>query len=207
MGRFALPWYHPAMYWRLIAATIILFVRPAFAQSEWREYIYADQQFAVSLPAAPAVAAVPLRTPDGTAVNESRYSAALGAAHFQVSVFDLLSVRMKGPTAVERAAYSLRAKGEVKLDAVAEVQGNWGRDLEVVAADGSSTVAAIFFRNDRLYVLEAAAPAADFDVLSADMIRFQQSLRFIGDPRPRRFGPDPARVLQNLGSRMFGPAG
>jgi len=194
------------MYRRFIAAAaMVLFVRPAFAQSEWREYVYADQQFAVSFPAAPAVNTLPVRAPDGIAVNESQYSTALGAAIFRVSVFDLLTIRINGPVAVARAAYSLRAKGEVKLDSVAEVQGNWGRDLEVVAPDGTSTIAAVFFRNDRLYVIEAAAPASDFEALSADMIRVQQSLRFVGDPRPRRFGPDPARTLQSIGSRIFGP--
>ena len=195
------------MFRRLIAVAILLLARPAFAQSEWREYVYPDQQFAVSFPAAPAVDALRVQTPVGTAANESRYNAALGGAHFQVSVFDLLRVRMNGPTAVARAAYSLRMRGEVKLDVVAEVQGNWGRDLEIVAPDGSSTVAAVFFRNDRLYVLEAAASDKDFDAVSADMIRFQQSLRFIGDPRPRRFGTDPARALQNVGGRFFGPSG
>lgn len=193
--------------WFSVAAVVVLFVRPAFAQSEWREYVYADQQFAASFPVTPAVDAFPVRTPDGIAVNESQYSATLGAAHFKVSVFDLLPVRMNGATAVARAADSLRAKGEVKLDAVAEVQGNWGRDLEIASPDGSSTLAAIFFRNDRLYVIEAGAPASDFEALSADMVRFQQSLRFIGNPRLRRFGPDPARALQNVGGRIFGPAG
>ncbi len=193
---------------RLIAATaLVLLARTAYAQPEWREYVYADQQFAVSFPGAPAVVAFPLRTPDGTAVSESVYSAALDAANFQVTVFDLLSVRMDGPTAVARAAYSLCANGEVKLDTAAEVQGNWGRDLEITSPDGNSIVAAVFFRNDRLYVIQAAAPASDFQALSAQMIRFQQSLRFTGSPRLRRFGPDPARSLQNLGGRILGPAG
>jgi hypothetical protein len=196
------------MYRRLFAAAaIVLFVRPAFAQSEWREYVYADQQFAVSFPTAPAVETYRLRTPAESTVTQSQYSAALGTARFQVSVFDLLRVRMNGATAVARVAYSLHTKGEVKLDAVAEVQGNWGRDLEIVGPDGSSTVAGVFFRNDRLYVIEAVAPGSDFEALSADMIRFQQSLRFVGSPRPRRYGPDPARVLQNIGDRIFGPAG
>lgn len=195
------------MYRRLIAtAAIVLFVRPSFAQSEWREYVYTDQQFAVSFPTAPAVEAFLLRSPEGAGINESQYSASLGAAHFQVLVFDLLQVRMNGPTAVARAAYSLRAKGEVKVDALAQIQGNWGRDLEIAAPDGKNTLAAIFFRNDRLYIMEAAAPSSDFDALSADMIRFQQSLRFIGNPRPRPFGPDPSRVLQNLGGRFYGPS-
>ena len=170
---------------------MLLLARPAYAQSEWREYVYADQQFAVSFPTSPAVETFPLRSPEGTAVTQAQFSAALGAAHFRISVFDLLHVRMSGPTAVARAAYSLREKGDVKLDAVAEVQGNWGRDLEVFGKDGNSTIAAVFFRDDRLYVIEAVAPVSDFEVLSADMIRFQQSLRFVGNPRPRRFGPDP----------------
>jgi hypothetical protein len=185
---------------------MLLLARPADAQSEWREYAYADQQFAVSFPASPAVQIFSVRSPEGTAVTEAQFSAALGAAHFRISVFDLLHVRIGGPTAVARAAYSLREKGDVKVDAVAEVQGNWGRDLEVVGQDGTSTIAAVFFRNDRLYVIEAEAPSDDFEALSADMIRFQQSLRFVGDPRPRRFGPDPGRVLQSIGSRFFGPA-
>ena len=189
---------------RYLAAAIVLSAGTANAQSEWREYVYPDQQFAVSFPGKPGVAAFPLRTPGGAA-SESLYSAALDGAHFQVTVFDLLRVRMDGPTAVGRAAYSLRANGAVKLDAVAEVQGNWGRDLEIITPDGNSIVAAVFFRNDRLYIIQAMAPVSEFDALSADIIRFQQSLRFVGNPRPRRFAPDPARSLQDIGGRIFGP--
>src|SRR5579863_2925884 len=172
---------------RLIAvAVFILLARPTDARSEWLEYVYADQQFAVSFPGKPAVADLPLRTPGGRTVTESLYSAVVDAAYFQVTVFDLLPVRMDGPTAVARAVYGLRANGEVKLDAIAEVQGNWGRDLEIITPDGKRAVAAVFFRNDRLYVIQAVAPVPDFEALSADMIRFQQSLRFVGDPHPRR---------------------
>src|SRR5437764_837790 len=119
-------------------ATIVLFVHAAHAQTVWREYVYADQQFAVSFPGPPTVAAFPVQTPDGISVTESIYSATLDTAHFQIAVFDLLGVRMNGATAVARAAYRLRERGEVKLDAVAEVQGNWGRDLEIASPDGDS---------------------------------------------------------------------
>jgi hypothetical protein len=192
--------------WFIAAAAIILFPGTADAHPEWQEYVYADQQFAVSFPGEPEVAAFALRTPNGT-VTQSQYSVVRNVAHFQVTVFDLLRVRMDGSTAVARAAYSLCANGAVKLDAVAEVQGNWGRDLEIATPDGNNIVAAVFFRNDRLYVIQAAAPALDFESLSADIIRFQQSLRFVGDPRPRRFAPDPTRSLQDIGGRIFGPAG
>lgn len=191
----------------IAAAAITLMAQSADAQSEWREYVYPDQQFAVSFPDEPAVAASRLDSPDGNTVREWLYSAALNSARFQVTVFDLLRAHLDGPTAVTRAAYSLCVNREVKLNAVAEVQGNWGRDLEMLGVDGNSIVAAVFFRNDRLYVIEAAAPATDFETLSADMIRFQQSLRFVGDRRSRRLPPDPKRALQNLGGRLLGPTG
>ena len=145
-----------------ITAAVALIAHAAQAQSEWREYVYADQQFAMSFPYEPAVTASRLEIPEGNTVREWRYSVALDSAQFQVTVFDLLRAGLDGPTAVARAAYSLCVNREVKLDAVAEVQGNWGRDLETVAADGNSIVAAVFFRNDRLYVIEAAAPASGF---------------------------------------------
>jgi hypothetical protein len=190
-----------------IAAAVTLIAHSADAQSEWREYVYADQQFAMSFPGEPAVTVSRLESPDGNMVREWLYSVVLDSAQFQVSVFDLLRARLDGPTAVARAAYSLCANREVKLDAVAEVQGNWGRDLEMVGVDGNSIVAAVFFRNDRLYVIEAAAPVSDFEELSADMIRFQQSLRFVGDRRSRLLPPDPKRALQSLGGRLLGPTG
>src|SRR5207248_8325966 len=42
----------------------------AEAEPQWREYAYADQQFAVSFPAEPTVATVALNAPDGGNVSE-----------------------------------------------------------------------------------------------------------------------------------------
>jgi len=91
---------------------------------------------------------------------------------------------------------------------VAEVQGHWGHYLSLETHDGRHTIAAVFFRNDRLYEIEASAPASDFEAVSSDLVRFQQSLRFIGSLRSRRLVAPPTEgFLQNFGSRVLGPDG
>ncbi len=177
----------------------------ARAEPQWREYAYDDQQFAVSFPAQPSVMTIPLNTPDGTRVTEKVYFVQQETSRLEIAVFDLLRARINEATVISRAAASLREKGEVKLDIAAEVQGHWGRFLSLETRDGSHTIAAVFFRNDRLYEIEASAPAASFESVSSDMVRFQQSLRFFGPLRGRRLPSQPELALQNLGGRLFGP--
>jgi hypothetical protein len=70
------------------------------------------------------------------------------------------------------------------------------------------TLAGVFFRNERLYEIEASAPLSDFEAVSSDLVRFQQSLRFTGSLRSRRFVPPPTQgFLQNFGGRLLGPDG
>jgi hypothetical protein len=179
----------------------------AEAEGQWREYAYADEQFAVSFPAAPSVVTIPSPAPNGARVTEKVYFLEQENSRFQISVFDLLNARMNETTVIARAAAALRDKGEVKLDIVAEVQGHWGHFMSVQTREGSHIVAGVFFRNDRLYEIEASAPEAVFESVSSDLVRFQQSLRFTGSLRSRRFGPQPELALQNLGGRVFGPEG
>lgn len=179
----------------------------AEAEPQWREYAYADQQFAVSFPAEPSVTTIPFQTPDGTRVTEKIYSLQQDTGRFQIEVFDLLQVRMEENTVISRAAAALREKGQARVDIAAEVQGHWGRYLSIETPDGGHMIAAVFFRNDRLYEIEASAPAAGFAAVSSDMVRFQQSLRFFGPFHGRRFEPRTQDALQNLGGRVFGPSG
>ena len=191
-----------------IAALIAVIASRADAQSQWREYIYPDQQFAATFPAPPEVMRIPFEGADGRRATEVVYYLQQGSERFQVAVFDLLRAGINELTAIDRAARSLREKGEVKLDIAAEVQGHWGYFLSLETHDGRHTVAGVFFRNERLYEIEASAPAADFEAVSSDLVRFQQSLRFIGPLRSRRLAPPPAEgLLPNLGGRLFGTDG
>ena len=184
-----------------IAALIVLFASRADAQSEWREYAYPDQQFAASFPARPEV----IRMPSDRGVSEVVYSLEQDQERFQVAVFDVLRAGINEPTAIANAAASFRDRGEVKLDIVAEVQGHWGHFFSLEGNDGRHIVAGVFFRNERLYEIEASAPLSQFEAVSSELVRFQQSLRFTGTLRSRRFAPPAATgSLENLGGRLFG---
>jgi hypothetical protein len=191
-----------------IAALAAVIASRAEAQSQWREYAYPDQQFAAAFPAPPEVMRIPFEDADGRRVTEVVYSLQQDSQRYQVAVFDLLRSGINEQTAIDRAARSMREKGEVRLDIAAEVQGHWGHFLSLETHDGRHIVAGVFFRNERLYEIEASAPASDFEAVSSDLVRFQQSLRFTGTLRSRRLGAPPAEgFLQNFGGRLFGPDG
>lgn len=188
-----------------IAVLVAVIASRAQAESQWREYAYADQQFTAAFPAPPEVMKIPFESADGRSATEVVYYLQQGSERFQVAVFDLLRAGIDEPTAIARAAGSLREKGEVRLDIAAEVQGHWGYFLSLETHDGRHTIAGVFFRNERLYEIEASAPAAEFEAVSSDLVRFQQSLRFIGPLRSRRLPPPPAEgLLPSLGGRLFG---
>jgi hypothetical protein len=192
----------------LAAALVAVIASGAEAQSQWREYTYPDQQFSAAFPAPPEVTRIPFEDADGRRATEVVYYLQQNSERFQVAVFDLLRADINESTAIDRATRSLREKGEVRLDIAAEVQGHWGHFLSLETHDGRRTIAGVFFRNERLYEIEASAPASDFEAVSSDLVRFQQSLRFIGTLRSRRFVPPPAEgFLPNLGGRLFGPSG
>lgn len=94
------------------------------------------------------------------------------------------------------------------MDIAAEVQGHWGHFFSLETHAGMHTLAGVFFRNERLYEIEASAPLSDFEAVSSDLVRFQQSLRFTGSLRSRRFVQPPTQgFLQNFGGRLLGPDG
>ena len=189
---------------RNVAALVTLFAvlaGRADAESQWREYSYPDQQFAATFPAQPEV----VRFPADRRVTEVMYAVQQDQERFQVAVFDLLRAGINEATAIASVTASLRENREVKLDIAAEVQGHWGHYLSLEASDGTRIVAAVFFRNERLYEIQASAPASEFDAVSSELVRFQQSVRFTGNLRSRRFAQAPAAgSLENLGGRVFG---
>ncbi len=96
-------------------------------------------------------------------------------------MIDFANTGIDQKTAVDQAIANLRRKGDIKLDIPARVQRNFGRYLNIASADGRHTIASVFFGGNRLYELEGTVPASNPDALSGEMIRFQQSLRFMGD--------------------------
>jgi hypothetical protein len=184
-----------------IAALVAIIAGRADAEPQWREYAYPEQQFAVTFPGNPEV----VRMPSERGVTEVVYSLEQDQEEFRVTVFDVLRAGITEPNAIYNAAASLREKGEVKLDIQAEVQGHWGHFFTLDTKDGRRLIAGVFYRNERLYEIEASAPASEYDAVSSTMVRFQQSLRFTGSFRSRRLPPrqDPGS-LTDIGGRLFG---
>lgn len=144
--------------------------------------------------------------PAGARIRGTVYFVVQPSGRFEVVVFDLTRSGIREPVAIGRAVVALRQKGKMNLDIASEVQGHWGRFLSFETGDGSHTIAAVYFRNDRLYEIEATASAASFADVSSDMVRFQQSLRFTGDLNRRQsdFATDRlTSPLQDIGGRLF----
>jgi hypothetical protein len=165
----------------VFATAAIALATGAEAQSTWQEYTYPEQQFAVSFPSQPTVTTMPFKAANGAAVTETLYSVQQDAGVFRVAVIDFSNAGTERTTAIDQAVSALRDKGDTKLDIQARVQRNIGRYLNIVGPDGSHTIGAVFFGNGRLYEIEGTIPATNPDALSGEMIRFQQSLRFMGD--------------------------
>ena len=115
------------------------------AQSTWQEYTYPNQQFAVSFPAEPAVAAMRYRAADVTMLPETLYSVQQDTGVFRVAVIDFANTGIDQSAAIDQAIAELRGRGDIKLNIQARVQRNYGRYLNIAGNDGSHTIAAVFF--------------------------------------------------------------
>ena len=179
----------------ILSSSIALWAGAAVAEG-WSEYSYPDLGFAVSFPSDPTMETIPYKTADGTTTNEVVYTVRQGAGIYSIAVADLSNAALDETAVINQAVQQLRDKGNIRLDIPARVQRNYGRQLSVVGKDGSHSAVAIFFADHKLYQIEGTIRADSDDPNSGDAIRFQQSLRFIGDNAARGFGP-------GFGNRQF----
>jgi hypothetical protein len=190
----------------IIPVLAAILANPAGAQSSWQEYAYPQQQFAVSFPGQPVIQILPIKTADGSRVTETLYTVRQETRLFQVVVIDFGNAEIDGPTIMARSINAAQRWGDVKLDIPARVQRTFGRYLNIAGHDGSHSVAAVFFAENRLYEIEGTVAASNPDALSGDMIRFQQSLRFMGRAAGRSYAPVYMPDLLQVGDRFFGPS-
>jgi hypothetical protein len=168
---------------------------PAWAQT-WREYAYPELGFSAQFPVQPTVAEGQYKA-GGLTAPAKLYTAHQGAADYSITVADLSASSIGKDAAIAGAARTFAALGAVKIDVIERIDREYGRELTVVGQDGSHTATAIFYVNQKLYVL-----AGRSDELSAPLaVRFQQSLQFVdaeGKP-PRRPEDGPAPGGPGLG--------
>jgi hypothetical protein len=160
---------------------------PAAAQT-WQEYAYPDAGFAASFPAQPSIETAPYIAADGKKVTQELYSVTQESRIYRVAVVDFSATTMDEDTAINHAISLLHDQGDVRVDISARVNRDYGRQLSLVGKDGSHSVVAIFFANQKLYQIQGTVLATSADPQSGDAARFQQSLRFLGNNSGSGFG-------------------
>lgn len=178
----------------------------AGAQSSWQEYTYPEQQFAISFPGEPSIQNMPVRTVEGVTAPETLYTVRHDRELFQVAVLDLARVHYDRRRIFAEVVADVERRAQVKFLTQARVQGTMGVYLTMVGRTGNHSVGGMFLANNRLYEVEGTVPATNEDALSGEMVRFEQSLRFMGSAAGRVFRRGPLDDDPLLFDRLFGPS-
>jgi hypothetical protein len=148
---------------------------PAAAQG-WKEYSYPDYAFTIAFPDEPKIETTTYQAVDGRPAPARIYSAAQDRAVFRMTVVDLSNAGLQETAVLDHAVKTLSQGGEIKLDIPHRISRVFGRQLSILAADGSRSSIAVFYHNGRLYQIEGKAlPPGNS---TSEAIRFQQSLVF-----------------------------
>jgi hypothetical protein len=164
----------------VLAIATILLPASASGQAGWMEYSYPAEGFAARYPAEPMIAEQPYATRLGSAVSERVYAAESEGVTYIVAIADFSRVRPSRDEAIDEAAGKLMAMGRLTHDVSARLNWNYGRELRVEAADGTSYTDAIFLIRDRLFQLKVIYPARNTDAAGSSGIHyFQQAFRLL----------------------------
>ena len=191
----------------IIAFVLAAFVAggPAAAQS-WQEYSYPDYSFAVAFPAAPQIETTTHRVADGRSVEARVYSVRQNNVVFKMTVAELADSSLQESAVIDHAIKTLSEGGEVKINVPHRIYRVYGRQLSVLGADGSHSMAAVFDYKGRLYQIEAKAlPGRSASDTNFDLVRFQQSLSFTDGGSNR--SEDAIRAIREACRGAPNPAG
>ena len=158
----------------LFLATLFA-VDPARAQV-WKEYTYPDYAFTVSFPIEPKAETTTYQTADGLSAPAHTYAASAGGSIFKMMVVDLAGTSLGENAILDHAVKTLTQGGEIKLDIPHRISRVFGRQLSILASDGSRSSIAVFYHDGRLYQIEGKSLAGGSG--TSEAIRFQQSLVF-----------------------------
>ena len=174
-------------------ALLLLAAVPASSWAQtWTRYPMPDAGFAVQLPAPPSRSTTTVTAPAKLAGPAQLFSLKDGNTTYTVQVTDLSSSSISQQDAIREAEKALAAKGTVKAALDARINRQFGRELSVDEVDGGRLVAAVFFVNRHLIQLTGVAGPPNAQGASSNLIRFQQSLEFVGaggQGGPGGFGP------------------
>ena len=163
-----------------LALATLLASAPAAAQAGWKEYSFPRDGFAARYPGDPVVGEQAYQTRLGSSVTERVYSFDSGGVVYAVAVADFTDARPNRDEAIDEAADRLMAMGRLTHDVSARLNWNYGRELRVEGADGTSYTDAIFLIGNKLLQLKVIYPVQNSDPSgSAGIHYFQQAVRLL----------------------------
>jgi len=162
---------------RLIAFIVAALFVSGPAAAEWKDYNVIVEGFAVAFPNEPKVDEVAMyQIVPGKMVPAHVYTANYNKGVFKVTVADARDANLQEAPVLAQAMRQLtQGGGQVKFDIPHRIYRIYGRQLSVARPNGSLTTAAVFFANERLYMIESTRLQGGSD---SDLIQFQQSLVF-----------------------------
>src|SRR5215467_3440668 len=149
----------------------------------WPEFSYPEAGFAAQYPAEPMLEMRDYATaqvPAGS-VKERVYSTNSGGVIYAVNVADFTRTPAAKDKTIEEAVQKTAARGKVTHDeSSARIDFNYGREVRVEDADGTSYTNAIFFIDNKLYQIMVTYPKANTDPVGSSGIHFfQQAFRLL----------------------------
>ena len=161
-----------------LAVAAVLFTSGALAaDGGWQLFSYPEAGFAAQYPGQPKMEMQDYKTaqiPEGT-VRERVYSANSGGVVYAISVADFTRTRAQKDKTIEEAVKNLSGLGKLTHDeSGARIDWNYGREVRVEDANGTSYTDAIFFIDNKLYQLKVTYPAVNNDPNGSSGIHFFQ---------------------------------
>jgi hypothetical protein len=159
----------------ILALAALIAGGPVAAQSVWKLYPEVTEGFLLNFPGEPQVdyntkwELVPGRLAPATV-----YSVKYNNAVFKMTVVDANETYIKEDPIVAQTIRKIGEGGKLNHSEPTRVEGLYGREISVARPDGTTTLAVIFYVNERLYIDETTGPSA----ASSDMFLFLRSLVF-----------------------------
>ena len=164
---------------RLVAAasTAVLVSGAAFAQATWSEFVDRAEHFTINLPGEPKVESITYKTAKGTSLPAKVYTAQDARGTYKVTVVNYAAATGETATARDEAAQTIRAKGEVKYDALEDIDRISDQRITIVLpGNARRQLNEVLFHQNRLYITEA-----ETGITTPPPAQFQASIQMLDD--------------------------
>ena len=155
----------------------LFFSGAALAQATWSEFVDRGEHFTINLPGEPKVESVTYKTAKGTSLPAKVYTAQDARGTYKVTVVNYATATGETASARDEAAQAIRLKGEVKYDALEDIDRIPDQRISIVLPGNSRRqLSEVLFHQNRLYVTEA-----ETGIATPPPAQFQASIQMLDD--------------------------